>query len=197
MTTMKEQSITPPWDLPVYRIRRKVLKVLGASFHVYDGDKVVALCNQKAFKLKEDIRLFADEGMQRELLLIRARQIVDFAASYDVVDSLSQKKVGGLRRRGLKSLFRDSWEVLDLDDKPIAKVEEDTMVMALLRRFLSNIIPQRFTLRGGSGDPVTMRQRWNPFIYSLEVNAPSTSPVDKRLAFAAAVLIAAIEGRQQ
>ncbi len=46
-----------PWDLPTYRLRRKVLKLFGASFHVYDGERVVAFCSQKAFKLREDIRL--------------------------------------------------------------------------------------------------------------------------------------------
>ena len=190
-------ATTLPWDLPLYRIRRKVLKIFGASFHVYDGDKVVAFCKQKAFKLREDIRLFTDESMATELLWIRARQIIDFAACYDIVDSASQKKVGSLRRRGFASLVRDSWEVMDLDDKVIGKVEEDGMGMALLRRFLSNLIPQTFHLSGGAGGKVTLKQRFNPFVYSLEVTVPVDCSFDKRLVFGAAVLIAAIEGRQE
>ena len=185
-----------PWDLPAYRIRRKVLKIFGASFHVYDGERVAAFCNQKAFKLREDIRLYADENQSTELLWIRARQIVDFAACYDVVDSATQKKVGALRRRGMSSILRDSWEVLDNDDRPLAKVEEDSTTMALLRRFLSNLIPQTFHLKGPQGGTATLKQRFNPFIYSLEVTVPADLTIDRRLVFAAAILIAAIEGRQ-
>ena len=151
-----------PWELSSYRLRRKVLKLFGASFHVYDGDTIVAVCKQKAFKLREDIRLYRDEEQTQELMLIRARQIVDFSACYDIVDSETQQKVGALRRRGLKSILRDSWEMLDARDTPIGKVEEDSMAMAMLRRLLSNLVPQRFQLQTGNGTQATFRQRWNP-----------------------------------
>lgn len=187
---------TLPWDLPHYRLRRKVLKIFGASFHVYDGDRVVAFCSQKAFKLREDIRLFADESQQQQLMWIRARQIIDFSACYDVIDSTTGQKVGSLRRRGLKSLLRDSWEVLDTHDQPLGKVEEDSAGLALLRRVLTNLVPQKFSLRGGGGGEATLRQRFNPFVYSLEVTVPESIAIDRRLVFATAVLIAAIEGRQ-
>ncbi len=185
----------PPWDLPTFRIRRKLLTVFGASFHVYDGERVVAYCKQKAFRLREDIRLFTDESQRTELMWIRARQIVDFAACYDVVDSASQQKVGALRRRGFKSIVRDSWEVLDADDRAVAKVEEDSTVLALVRRFLSNLVPQTFRLHGSGGD-VVFKQRFNPIVYSLVVTMPADAGVDRRLVFATAVLLAAVEGRQ-
>jgi uncharacterized protein YxjI len=185
-----------PWELSSYRLRRKVLKLFGASFHVYDGDTIVAVCKQKAFKLREDIRLYRDEEQTQELMLIRARQIVDFSACYDIVDSETQQKVGAMRRRGLKSILRDSWEMLDAKDAPIGKVEEDSMAMAMLRRLLSNLVPQRFQLQTGNGTQAMFRQRWNPFVYSLEVSMPRGAAVDPRLVFGAAVLLAAIEGRQ-
>lgn len=185
-----------PWDLPSFRIRRKVLKLFGASFHVYDGETVIGFCNQKAFKLREDIRLYTDESQSTELLWIRARQVIDFAACYDIVESASQQKVGALRRRGMKSILRDSWEVLDLDDRPIAKVEEDSTMMALLRRGLSNLIPQTFHLKGSQGGEAVLKQRFNPFVYTLEVTVPNDVQLDRRLVFGAAILIAAIEGRQ-
>lgn len=189
-------TTTAPWDLSHYRIRRKLLKFLGASFHVYDGERIVAFCSQKAFKLKEDIRLFTDESQRTELLWIRARHVIDFAASYDVVDSATQQKVGALRRRGFKSMLRDSWEVLDVQDAVIGRVEEDSMAMALLRRLLSNLIPQQFHLTGDGGRAAVLKQRFNPFVFSLEVDVPEDLGLDRRLVFAAAVLLAAIEGRQ-
>ena len=62
-----------------YTIRRKVLKVLGAAFHIYDPQGgVVGYCKQKAFKLKEDIRIFTDESRSQEWLVIKARKMLDF-----------------------------------------------------------------------------------------------------------------------
>jgi hypothetical protein len=186
-----------PWDLASYRIRRTFLKLFGATFRVYDGDRVVAVCKQQAFKLREDIRLFADESASQELLVIKARSAIDFAAAYDVVDSQTRETVGALRRRGFASLVRDSWEVLDSHDQPLGTVTEDSTAMALLRRVLSNLIPQAFHLQGPRGGAVTLTQRFNPVIYTLEVQVPADVAIDRRLVFAAAVLIAAIEGRQE
>lgn len=186
-----------PWDLASYRIRRKFLKLFGASFRVYDGDQVVAFCKQQAFRLREDIRLFSDESRSHELLAIKARSAIDFAAAYDVVDSQTRETVGTLRRRGFASLVRDNWEVLDHAGRSLGTVSEDSTAMALLRRFLSNLIPQTFELRGPGGGAATLTQRFNPVIYTLEVRVPADVAIDRRLVFAAAVLIAAIEGRQE
>jgi hypothetical protein len=189
---------TSPFDLDAYRVRRKVLKIFGASFHVYDGQgRVVAFSKQKAFKLKEDIRVFTDESMSGELLTVRARQIVDFSAAYDVVDARESTKVGAARRKGWKSILRDKWELLDENDQHVATLEEDSGGMAFLRRFLSNLIPQRFHLDTADGVPqADFEQRFNPFVYKLDVKVRPDATLDRRLIFAAAVLLAAIEGRQ-
>jgi hypothetical protein len=78
----------------------------------------------------------------------------------------------------------------------LAKCLEDSQAMALLRRVI-NIIPQTFRLEAAGKAAVTFRQRWNPFVYNLEVTVPPNTGVDPRLVFATAVLLAAIEGRQQ
>ena len=42
---------------------------------------------QKMFRLREDIRVYSDESKSQEVLSIKARQILDFSAAYDVVDT--------------------------------------------------------------------------------------------------------------
>ena len=52
------------------------------AFHVYDSqENVVAFCKMKAFKLREDIRVYTSEDATNELLSIQARQIIDFSAA--------------------------------------------------------------------------------------------------------------------
>lgn len=184
------------FELDQYMIRRKVLKILGSSFHVFDGDTVVGYSKQKALKLKEDIRVYASEAMSEELLQIHARSIVDFSAAYDVIDSQTGEKIGAARRKGFSSLMRDSWEILDADDYAIGRLAEDSMLMATLRRFLSNLIPQSFHLESELGS-AKFHQRFNPFIFKLDVEIDHDCELDRRLIFAAAVLICVIEGRQQ
>ena len=106
-----------------YLIRKKVFKIFGGAFHIYDSQGGLAFYSkQKAFKLKEDIRVFTGEDMTEEVLYIQARQIVDFSAAYDVMDSAAGEKVGALRRRGWKSIVRDEWILLDAADNEIGRI---------------------------------------------------------------------------
>src|SRR5690606_15130874 len=99
------------WRLGSYRIRRRFFTMLGARLDVYDSyGNVVMHCHQKAFRLKEDIRLHEGRADGREILHIQARNIIDFGASYDVIDQLSGEWVGTLRRKGWQSMLRDKWE---------------------------------------------------------------------------------------
>ncbi len=181
-----------------YTIRRKILKIFGAAFHIYGSDQnLIGYCHQKAFKLKEDIRVYTDETMGTEMLAIAARSIVDFSAAYDVTDSLNQTPLGALQRRGFKSFVRDEWHVLDVDGTLVGTIREDSMAMALVRRFLSNLVPQVFHLTDGNDRQLAeLRTHFNPFVHRMTVSVEEECPIDPLLVLAAGVLLTAIEGRQ-
>ncbi|GHG79324.1 hypothetical protein [Comamonas sp. JC664] len=183
-----------------YMIRRKFFKLFGDAFHIYDEAGNLAFYSKlKAFKLKEDIRIYTDEEMREELIIIKARGIIDFGMTYDVTDAVTGERLGALRRKGLRSLFRDQWLVLDANDQEVGKIEEDSMAMALVRRFLSNLIPQSFTGTLGLTQVFAFHQRFNPFIQKIDLDFSMDldRQLDRRLGIAAAVLMCAIEGRQQ
>ena len=188
-------------DHDQYWIRRKVLKLFGGSFHVYDSkDNLVLFSSQKAFKLKEDIRVFSDESMSEERLIIKARSIIDFGAAYDVVDGASGEKLGAFRRKGFKSFLKDTWEMLDNNDNPIAKLAEDSGCLALVRRMsgVGSLIPQSFYLEIDGKRAASYRQRFNPFISKMDVTLEKGARdiLDPRMGLAAGILLVAIEGRQ-
>jgi len=183
-----------------YLIRRKVFKIFGGAFHIYDPTGQVAFYSKlKAFKLKEDIRLYTGEDMQTEVLVIQARKVLDIAATYDVVDSATNEKVGALRRKALKSILKDEWVLLDPNDREIGFIKEDSMALALVRRLLSNLIPQKFHGEINGMPVCAMSQRFNPFVLKIDVDFSLDAGrlLDKRLGIAAAVLLCSIEGRQQ
>jgi len=181
-----------------FTIRRKVLTLFGAKFHIYNaqGD-LLAFCNQKAFKLKEDIRLYTDESMAVERLRIAARKIIDFGAAYDVINSGTDSKVGALKRKGWKSMLRDEWIVMDQDDREIGSITEDSVLMAMVRRLLTNLFPQSFHLRDETGTELArFRTHFNPFVHRLTVTVYEDCSLDPYLVLAAGILLVAIEGRQ-
>ena len=185
-----------------YIIRKKVFKLLGAAFHVYDlNGNVVMYSKQKAFKLKEDIRLYTGEDMQTELLTIQARRAIDFSAAYDVVDTRAGGKVGALKRKGLKSMLRDEWVVLDTMDREIGLIQEDSTALALVRRFVeaaAMFLPQKYHAEIGGQPAATFQQNMNPFVKKLTIDfsMDTQGRLDRRLGLAAAALLSAIEGRQ-
>jgi uncharacterized protein YxjI len=187
------------FGLTNYVVRRKVFKIFGSAFHIYDtAGNVVFYSKLKAFKLREDIRLYTGEDMQTEVLTIQARQIIDFSAAYDVHDPATREKIGALKRRGLKSILRDEWIIMDAADREIGKVQEEHIVLALLRRFITDLIPQGFSVQVGGMQVAEFKQNFNPFVLKLRLDfsKDDRGALDRRLGLAAAVLLCAIEGRQ-
>jgi hypothetical protein len=182
-----------------YLIRRKVIKLFGASFRVFAGeDNPILYANLKAFKLKEDIRLYTGDDMKEEILVIKARNIIDLGATYDVYETERNVKIGVLRRKGMKSLVKDEWQFLDDNDKPIGTLKEDNLAMALVRRLLINVIPQTYTAEINGTKVCTYKQSANPFVSKvrLDYTREAEGLLDRRLGIAAGLLLCAIEGKQ-
>ncbi len=183
-----------------YLLKRQVFALTG-KFRIYDpSGNLLLFSEQKMFRLREDIRVYADEAKSQEVLMIKARQIIDFSAAYDVIDSLSGQKVGALRRKGWKSLLRDEWEVLDVNDAVVGLLFEDTMSLALLRRFLlGSLLPQNYDITLGTERVADLKQRFNIFAYQLDLDfsMDTAHRLDRRIGIAAGILLAAIEGKQR
>lgn len=183
-----------------YLLKRQVLALTG-KVRVYTPMGQLGLYSeQKMFKLREDIRVYADENKMNELLWIQARQIIDFAAAYDVYDQASGMKVGALRRKGWSSIMRDTWELLDPLDQVIGIVQEDSAGRALLRRFLlGSLLPQRYDVVQANEQVIAhFYQRFHLFRYELDLDfSVVPAALDRRLGLATGILLAMIEGKQQ
>ncbi len=190
--------MNPAFQFKQYLLKRQVFALAG-KFRFYEpGGRLVLFSEQKMFKLREDIRVFSDESKSQEVLMIKARQIIDFSAAFDVVDSALGQKVGALRRKGLASMLRDEWEILDVNDAVIGSLFEDSMGLALVRRLLTNLVPQNYDITMGTDRVADLKQNFNPFTYelNLDFSMDVNQRLDRRLGIAAGILLAAIEGRQ-
>ena len=182
--------------------RKQMLRLLGAAFHLRTMDgRLLAYSKQKAFKLKEDIRVYADEEQTNELLYIAADRVIDFSASYRVTDSQTGEHVGSLRRKGWSSMFRDSWELLDADGVVRGHVLEDSSWKALIRRMVdwaAIFMPQAYLLQVDGRTVATMKQNFLgiPPKFTVDLTADTEGLLPRPLAIATVILLLAIEGRQ-
>ena len=74
-------------ELNQYLIREKFLKIFGNKFHIMDENgQLYGFCEQKRFRIKEDIRLYDDENKNNEWLVIKQRNLVDAWGGFDIFD---------------------------------------------------------------------------------------------------------------
>lgn len=189
-----------PFATTRYDSKKKFLKLVGGEIRIYDEDqsRLLFFVRQKAWKLREDITVYSDETQSRELLKINARQIIDFSAAYDITDPATGQRYGTLRRRGFRSIFRDRWEILGPEDQVVGEVVEDSKLKALLRRFLTSLIPQTFTIRVDDQTLGVLTQKFNPFIaqFRADYSMDTGQRLTRQVGIAVLILLQIIEGRQ-
>lgn len=181
-------------------LKMRFFSFLGHKIEIRDSlGNLVAFAHQKVFKLREDIRLYSDESMSRELINIKARNVIDFSASYDVFESTENRLLGSYKRKGLSSILRDRWKIFDAQGLEIGEIVEDSSFMAILRRFLSNLIPQHYNFIINGNETASLKSKFNFFIHRADL-LPSDlqiTNIDQSFLLAGAILIFCIEGRQR
>lgn len=183
------------WDNDVYVIKQKVLTI-GRKYYIEnDSGQGMGFCKQKMFKLKEDIRIFTDENMTSELLLIKQQQILDFSGTFAVTDSTTGQLIGYVGRKGMKSIIRDTWKIFDTSSNEIATVEERSGLLAILRR-LSNIakmIPKKYDMTHNGSPVAEILQKFQIIGDTWTVTIQPNTNVDRRLIVSAALMMDIIE----
>ena len=74
--------------------------------------QLVSYVKQRAFRLKEDVTIFADEAQSRPLYHIKADRIIDIGATYSIV-AADGRPLGAVRQRGMRTLWRATYDILD------------------------------------------------------------------------------------
>jgi hypothetical protein len=104
---------------------------LAPQLSVTDAEGNLQLyVRQKLFKLKESVTVFADREQTRPLYSINADRVLDFAARYTFTDQAG-RVLGGVRRQGMRSLWRARYEVFRGDEVVFHIQEENPWVKVL------------------------------------------------------------------
>ncbi|WP_149183594.1 hypothetical protein [Streptomyces sp. TRM49041] len=169
-----------------------------------DGGEVVAFAEQKRFALKEELTLWSGEDRARVLGGFKARQVIDFGATYDVTGP-DGRPVGTFRKDVKASLLRSTWH-LTQGDRPAAIGKERRISVALARRGwelvdavvpIIPVPPVPFVYHFDfvrDGEPVlSVERKWGiRDRYVIRVQDPG---LDRSLALCMAVGLDALQGR--
>ena len=102
------------------------ITTLSSDFNITDKNgNYVAYVRQKMFKLKEDVIVFNDETKSKELFRIKANQWIDFNASYQMTEVENNKNFGRLARKGMRSLWKSQYDIIDENDQTKFQINED------------------------------------------------------------------------
>jgi hypothetical protein len=91
--------------------------------------QLVCYVKQKAFKLREQISVYADEAQTRPLFFIDADRMIDIGAEYRIVDA-EERELGTVKQSGLRSFWRAHYEVKRRGAHVLTLNEENPWVKA-------------------------------------------------------------------
>jgi hypothetical protein len=182
------------WEHEVVFCRRKILAI-RPTFEIFDPQgKPILFCQQK-FSVKDDIRVYHDKSQQTQILGIKARSVVDWAGVFDVTDTASGQILGAFRRKGWRSMLRDEWDILNNNGQPVGKILESGV--AIMRRIFK-FLPYKFDFLLNGQKVGFFHQHFSFFGYkaTMSMQADPNRMFDRRLAMAGAMLLMAVEARE-
>lgn len=194
-------QISPVQGMRTFGVERQWGQLIGTNIRTFDEQRqLICFAKQKAFKLKEEITFFHDEAQTQPMFRVKARNIIDISATYDMFSTEGQL-IGSLRRKGLSSMFvQDEWLILDSAGQEVGTIKEDSALLGIVRRFVdyaSYLLPQTYSVVFSGKDVGEIKQRRNPFTvkydYTISEESYSAYPL---LILAIPNLLAIIEARQ-
>lgn len=116
------------------------MSTLSSDFNITDRNgNYVCYVRQKMFKLKEDVIVFSDESKSQELFRIKADRWLDFNASYAMEDLVNRKSFGRLARKGMRSIWKSQYDVVDENNTVKYQINEDNAWVKVLDGIVGEI----------------------------------------------------------
>lgn len=122
------------------QLKKKIIAV-SPQIYVTDADNnPVLYVKQKIFKLKEHVEVFTDNTKEKKLCDIHANKVIDWSAAYNFTNA-EGNRFGGIRRKGMRSLWRAHYEIYPDDAAQPAEfsIREESVIVRLLDNVLSGI----------------------------------------------------------
>lgn len=177
-----------------YTIKRNFWSFFERIFRVLTPDgQVIMFVKHPLLKLREEFQVFADEAQTRPLLRVKSKQVIAINFSYEVSDTATGEVLGVVQKKGLKSIIRDKFLILDAAGREVGHMEEQGASLA--RRFIPLLTSKHAIFIGGQ-QVAFIKQRFRFFIKEFDVEM-SPGGADPRFVLACALLALIAEARRE
>lgn len=159
---------------------------LGPQISVTDASgALVMYVKQKAFKLKEAVTVFADQGQTAPLFSINADRVMDFSAAYHIADARGGA-IGMVKRQGVRSMWRAHYDISGPSSQPMTVREESPWVrvadgftreIPILGMFAGYFFNPTYVVAGANGQPV-MRLSKEPAFFDTSFKIEALAGLD-------------------
>jgi len=151
--------------------------------------QLVSYVKQRAFRLKEDVTIFADEAQAQPVYHIKADRIIDIGATYSI-STADGRALGALRQRGMRTFWKATYDILDDAGSAIGLIhEKDAWVkvidgligeIPLLGFVIQQWINPTYLIDGADGMTV-LRMRKRPSLIERRFIIEQEAPLPPRL----------------
>ncbi len=155
--------------------------------------QTLAFVRNAGFTWANEIRIFTDPTLSFELLRMKPLRGATERRDILVLDSVNGQAAGLIKRLPSGRLQCQEWSLLDSVGQELGAIKEDSLLLAGIRRFLTELIPQSYTFH--LGDSLIGRAARSSTLFTprTEVNLSGDreKQLDRRLVTAAMVLLMA------
>jgi hypothetical protein len=179
-------------------VRFKILTLVPQLYITDAGERPIAYVRKKFWAFKEDVTVFNDDTMSTPRFRINADRVIDFRASYRLSDTAGQM-LGVVRRKGARSLWRATYEILVGDTHTFTVTEQSVLVrfidlllgeipvIGLLTGYFLN--PAYVLTREGGGEAVLMTKRRSFFESNFKIEKTGQLNDDEQVVVALALMM--------
>ena len=166
----------------------------SSRLYFYDEQgRTLAFVRNTRCEWSKNLRVFTDPTLSFELMVIKPVRAAEPGSHFNVIDSVNSQAVGKVRHVPVVRLQRQEWELLGPAGDALCVIREDSALLGLMRRYLSESVPQSYTFsvaEGTLGSAVRAAGLFSPQM-EIDFNGDCAKPIDRRLLVAALVLISA------
>jgi hypothetical protein len=185
-------------------LRFKVIAI-EAKIYITDAqNQKIAFVKQKAFKLKEDIRIFTSENQKELVGMIAAQNIIDIGATYDLRNE-GQVSIGKMKQHGIRSFVQARYDIFEDDSlkmtvtetNPVAKFIDNLVGSIPVIGMISNyILHPKYTVADAADQPLFVLSK-KPSFFERRFQIDLVKEVDElteKQALLAMMLTALLQG---
>jgi uncharacterized protein YxjI len=177
-----------------YKIKRNFWSFFERIFKVFTHDgQIIMFVKHPIFRLREEFKVFADEAQTRPLLTVKSKQVIAINFSFEITDDATGLPLGTVQKRGLKSIVRDKFLILDPTGAEIGYMEEQGA--SIMRRIFPFLTSKHAIFMNGA-QVAAVNQRFRFFNKEFDVEMKGGN-IDPRFVLACALLALIAEARRE